>query len=258
MSTVDLLKYGTAQEMHCHTTFCDGRDTPEQMVLAAIDRGLARIGFSAHAPTPMGEDYCMRDDRVEEYIATVRALGDRYADRIEVLCGIEQDLFSSPVSGKLDYVIGSVHHIKANGKFYSVDDTPAELARCCREGFDGDAYAMCEAYFAQVSRLADIKPDIIGHLDLITKFIEREPLFDTSHPRYLAAAKGAIDALVPTGAVFEINTGAMSRGWRSTPYPTPTLLDYVKQKGGRVMLSGDAHASDTLCYAFERCKYLLD
>lgn len=258
MSKFDLLKYGTAQELHCHTTFCDGKDTPEQMVLAAIDRGLGRIGFSAHAPTPHGEDYCMKAERVGEYIATVRALQEKYADQIEVLCGIEQDLLSAPLSDEFDYIIGSVHHLEVGGAVYSVDDTPAELARCCREGFGGDAYAMCEAYYAAVARLADIKPDIIGHLDLITKFIEREPLFDQSHPRYLAAARGAIDALVPTGALFEINTGAMSRTWRSEPYPARALIDYIKQKGGRVLLTGDAHTAQSLCYAFEDCKHLMD
>jgi histidinol-phosphatase (PHP family) len=117
---------------------------------------------------------------------------------------------------------------------------------------------MCEHYYALVAQLADMKPDIVGHIDLITKFNEREPLFDWNHPRYLAAAFGAIDALIPTGAIFEINTGAMSRGWRSAPYPAPSLLDHIKQKGGRVLLTGDAHTSDTLCHAFGDLKFLLD
>ncbi len=258
MSKPDLLKYGTAQELHCHTTLCDGRDTPEQMVLAAIDKGLKRIGISSHAPTPQGMDYCMKPEQLADYIATVRALSEKYAERIEVLCGLEQDLFSDPVPSGLDYVIGSVHHIVVGGRDYAVDNTAEELARCCQEGFGGDAYAMCEAYYAQVAQLAEIKPDIVGHLDLITKFIEREPLFDPEHPRYLAAACGAIDALLPTGALFEINTGAMSRGWRSEPYPARALIDYIKQKGGRVLLTGDAHTAQSLCYAFEDCKYLMD
>ena len=260
MSKVDLLKFKTAQELHCHTTFCDGKDTPEQMVLAAIQKGLRRIGFTAHAPTSMGKDYCMNAERLGEYVATIRALAERYADRIEVLVGVEQDLYSDPLPQglELDYIIGSVHHIVVNGRDYAVDNTPDELSRCCREAFGGDAYAMCEHYYALVAKLADIKPDIVGHLDLITKFNEREPLFDAGHSRYLAAAFGAIDALIPTGAMFEINTGAMSRGWKTQPYPAPALLDDIKQKGGRVVLTGDAHTSDTLCHAFEELKFLLD
>ena len=260
MSKFDLLQYGTSQELHCHTTFCDGKNTPEEMVLAAMQKGLKRIGFSAHAPTPMGKDYCMSADRLYDYVMTVRALAQKYAERIEVLVGVEQDLYSDPLPQglELDYIIGSVHHMTVGGRDYSVDNTPQELSRCCREGFGGDAYAMCEHYYALVAQLADMKPDIVGHVDLITKFIEREPLFDQNHPRYLTAAYGAIDALIPTGAIFEINTGAMSRGWRRAPYPAPSLLDHIKQKGGRVLLTGDAHTSDTLCYAFEDLKFLLD
>ena len=37
---------------HTHTTWCDGRDTPEEMVQAALARGFAEIGFSSHARLP--------------------------------------------------------------------------------------------------------------------------------------------------------------------------------------------------------------
>ena len=37
------------QDLHVHTTYCDGKNTPEEMVLAAIDKGLVRLGFSGHA-----------------------------------------------------------------------------------------------------------------------------------------------------------------------------------------------------------------
>jgi histidinol-phosphatase (PHP family) len=83
-------------------------------------------------------------------------------------------------------------------------------------------------------------------------------MIDPNHPRYLAAAYGAIDALLPTGAIFEINTGALSRLWRTSPYPAPALLDYIKSHGGRVVLTGDSHAAETLCYAFDDWKYLLN
>ena len=257
MSKIDLLKYGTAQELHCHTTFCDGKNTPEEMVEAAIAKGLKRIGFSGHAPSPYSEDYAIPTGRMEEYVRQVHALKERYADRIEVLCGMERDLFSYPLPRGLDYVIGSVHDLVVGERHYTVDHTPEELSLCCREGFGGDAYAMCEAYYEHVSRLAPLRPDIVGHFDLITKFQEKMPLFDEAHPRYLAAAYRAVDALIPTGALFEINTGAMSRRHRSAPYPSPVLLEYIKQKGGHVVLTGDSHQAGTLCCNFDDWKHLL-
>ena len=258
MSKVDLLKYGARQELHCHTTFCDGKNTPEEMVVAAIEKGLCRIGFSGHSTSPRGSSYAMSPERSEAYVVAIGQLKQAYVDRIEVLCGIERDLYSPFVPKGLDYVIGSVHSIKVGETYYPVDSSPEELAQCCHKAFGGDGYAMCEAYYEGVARLAEMRPDIVGHIDLVTKYIEVDPLFDMSHPRYLAAAYGAIDALLPTGAIFEINTGAMSRGWRTSPYPTPALLDYIKSHGGRVVLTGDSHAAETLCYAFDDWKYLLN
>jgi histidinol-phosphatase (PHP family) len=257
MSSVDLLKHGTLQELHCHTTFCDGRNTPEEMVLAAIAKGLKRIGFSGHSPSPLDEDYAMKPEAINEYIATIHALRDRYADRIEVLCGIEQDVYSPPPPTGLDYVIGSVHYIKVGQSYMTVDVSAEQLRQGCTAHFGGDAYAMCEAYFAAYEHLAYVKPDIIGHMDLITKFLEQDALFDPNHPRYLAAAFDAVDMLIPTGALFEINTGALSRLYRCTPYPSPAILDYIRSRGGKFVLTSDAHRAENLCFGFDEWSQLL-
>ena len=52
MNALDLLKYGAEQDLHTHTTYCDGQHTTEEMVLAAINKGMKRIGFSGHSPRP--------------------------------------------------------------------------------------------------------------------------------------------------------------------------------------------------------------
>ena len=36
----------TLQNLHQHSTFCDGKNTPEEIVLAAIDKGFDVIGFN--------------------------------------------------------------------------------------------------------------------------------------------------------------------------------------------------------------------
>ncbi len=33
---------------HTHTTYCDGKNTPEEIVLCAIEKGFTSIGFSGH------------------------------------------------------------------------------------------------------------------------------------------------------------------------------------------------------------------
>ena len=51
--------------------------------------------------------------------------------------------------------------------------------------------------------------------------------------------------------VFEINTGAISRGYRTVPYPSADQIAYIRSKGGVLILSSDSHAAGTICYDFE-------
>ena len=104
-----------------------------------------------------------------------------------------------------------------------------------------------------VSRFAEREDvTIIGHFDLITKYNEGGCLFDETHPRYLAAAKKSIDRLLAAGKPFELNTGAIARGYRTTPYPASQLLAYIREKGGALMLASDAHSPENIAFAFDR------
>ena len=238
-------------DFHVHTTFCDGKNTPREMVEAAIAGGLSAIGFSAHSFTSFDESYCILEEREAEYREEIRALSSEYRNQIRILCGIEQDLYADREPEIYDYTIGSVHYIKKDGFYYPVDESPASFANMCEEGFGGDYYALCEAYYEAVASIADVmEPDIIGHFDLITKFNEDGYFFDETNPRYVEAWQYAMDALLPLDVPFEVNTGAMSRGYRSTPYPSLSQLQYLADNGGSVILSGDAHHKDNLCHAF--------
>ena len=52
--------------------------------------------------------------------------------------------------------------------------------------------------------------------------------------------------------VFEINTGAISRGYRTTPYPDIPVLKYLVKKSARLMINSDTHAVGTLDYAYDK------
>ena len=47
------------QNLHTHTVFCDGEDTPEAFVKEAIARGFDSIGFSGHGYAFFDDEYCM-------------------------------------------------------------------------------------------------------------------------------------------------------------------------------------------------------
>ena len=73
---------------HTHTVFSDGKHTPEQMILAAIERGFDAIGFSDHSVTDFDLSWCLLPENTERYVNTVLELKKRYADRIKVYCGL--------------------------------------------------------------------------------------------------------------------------------------------------------------------------
>ena len=51
--------------------------------------------------------------------------------------------------------------------------------------------------------------------------------------------------------VFEINSGAISRGYRTFPYPSMNILKYIAEHKGKVILSSDSHQKETIMYKFE-------
>lgn len=232
-------------DFHTHTNFCDGANTPEEMILAAIDRGFTAIGLSGHGYTAFDPGYCMSEKGTRDYCAQIRLLKEKYRDKIAVYCGVEQDVFGEEPQGEFDYKIGSVHYLHADGKYHSIDSSPEGFAQLLEDVYGGDFDALSEAYFALVGQVTEItNADFIGHFDLITKFSERMELPVTE--RYMAAACAAIDKLIPSGKPFEINVGAMTRGYRSAPYPSAAILREIQQRGGRIILSGDCHSADRL------------
>ena len=69
--------------------------------------------------------------------------------------------------------------------------------------------------------------------------------------RYLDPAMDALDELLKTDVIFEINTGAAPRGYRTIPYPASPFLARIAEKGGRVTFSSDSHAKETLLFGRE-------
>ena len=245
-----------AYDYHLHTSYCDGKATVEQMVEAAKKKKLSYLGFSGHSYVSF-DTCCMTEEDTGRYISEVRNLADRYKDKMTILCGLEKDYYSNEDESRFDYTIGSVHYLELEGVHYPIDMTSEIQSELIVRHFDRDPYAFVHAYYQTVADLfSRVKADVIGHFDLITKFAATDPLFDINHPRYKRAWQNALDALLPYNKPFEINTGAISRGWRKTPYPKIDILRYIFLCGGRILLSSDSHDKDTLCYGFKEAKRL--
>lgn len=111
---------------HTHSTFCDGKNPPEEMIRAAERLGFVSLGFSGHACQGFDWEYSMTAETQKSYLETVRALG-RTA-KLRVWAGLEQDT-AAPEALKAenrraaDYVIGSAHYVSLDfhGRTVAVD-----------------------------------------------------------------------------------------------------------------------------------------
>lgn len=242
------------QSLHCHTSFCDGADSPVAMAAAAFAAGCGAVGFSGHSPLPGQEAWCMDPARVADYRRAVTALKAEYAGRMEVFLGLEQDFYSPDPGPGWDYKIGSVHCLPLpDGALLSVDESAATLANGVERWFGGDWNALAKAYYERMARVDAVTGgEIVGHFDLLTKFNEGGAQFDEASPAYREAAFAALDELAGRGRIFEINTGAISRGYRTAPYPAAFLLRRLAEKGGRILLSSDSHSAATVLHGYRQ------
>ena len=76
------------QCLHTHSVYCDGRDTLEEMVQTAIEKGFDSIGFSGHSYMDIYAQFSMDADTAENYKAQAADLQIKYDDRSEIVCGL--------------------------------------------------------------------------------------------------------------------------------------------------------------------------
>lgn len=230
---------------HTHTVWCDGRDAPEAVILAAIGKGFDELGFSSHSEM-------LKDPPA--YADDIRRLAEKYRGRIRILCGIEADWPCPLDLSPYDYVIGSVHFVPAaGGARVPVDSSPEELQAGVRDCFGGSAEAFVCAYFAaEREMVAAGRFTFVGHPDLVRKFNAKRPYFDERAGWYRRELELTADAIAASGRPVEVNTGAISRGWLDDAYPSQDFRAMLRERGVRFVLSSDAHSADALDCAFDR------
>ena len=246
---------------HTHTTYCDGENSPQEVLEAAIRLNMDAIGFTVHSHLDSEPDWTIASKDMPFYVGELSNMQGDYEPKINVFIGIEQDYWSEPedcdVEG-IEYKIGSVHSlIEEDIKGSSVDDKPEITLACCEKYFDGDVYKMVERYFELVGDLYErTHCEILGHFDLITKFDELG--IDLDNERYINAEKKALEKLSKTPVIFEINTGGMARGYKTAPYPSERVLQYLSEHKIPVIYSSDAHTTDTLLFGREEVLKLVE
>lgn len=115
--------------LHTHTARCGhASGTDEEYVLAAIDAGYTKLGFSDHTPFPYENGYVnttkMAPDLLEDYIESVLSLKEKYADQIEILLGLECEAvprffpYLTALRSRMDYLLLGNHGDWSIGEVY--------------------------------------------------------------------------------------------------------------------------------------------
>lgn len=241
--------------VHTHTNFSDGRDSAEQMVQAAMERGFVSLGFSDHGAAHF-DAAAMRHEA--DYRAEVLRLKEKYAGQIEIALGYEHDAAAEGSDlSYYEYLIESVHFLCKGGVYAPIDSSKERLQKAIDEMYGGDPYVMSKDYFDSVNQsMCDVKCDVVGHIGLVTKFNEDNAMFDMEDARYTKPAMETIALAAEKDILVEINTGAMSRGYRSAPYPSLDLLKLLKEKNGRITITSDCHRAEWIDFAFDQAEAL--
>ena len=236
--------------LHTHSVFSDGKHTLEENVRSAIEKDMLSLGFSDHSFTACDPSYCMKLEAYDAYVQEIQRLKDAYADQIRLYAGLELDAYSDIPVQKLDYLIASVHYLVLDGVCHPIDHSAQQQLDCMRQGYDGDVFAMAAAYYDLLAgHVEKVKPVMVGHFDVITKF----SLMPEEDPKYQQLAGRALERVIRSCPYIEMNTGAISRGVRKIPYPRMELLEIIRDSGAHVVLGSDCHHRDNLIFGFDAC-----
>lgn len=233
--------------LHNHCTMCDGKSTADEMIQAAVQAGFTDFGMSCHGYAPFDPEYSMPEEAI--YISVMDELKHKYERDIRIYTGVEEDYFApSQCPERYDYIIGDVHYAKKKdtGEFVAIDGSWEDFARAKDIVYGGNAMDLVKAYYENMVKAAEKKPDILGHFDLVVKNNRDGRFFDEESGEYMETAVQALLACNAQGVIFEVNTGAVVKQRRALPYPAPFLLEQLYSAGGKVTLSADCHSAGAI------------
>ena len=235
--------------------YCDhAKGSLREVLEAAAARGFHTFGVSEHAPR-LGAQYLYREEialgwdvpRLEalfdQYAAEMDALLPEFDDRLCVLKGFEAEVVPADRYAEVmlgwrerygfEYMVGSVHFVGE-----TLIDGPMDLfeaAMTAHGGLEGLAVAYYEK-LAEMARL--LRPEVVGHFDLIRKNAPSEEAVATPAVRDAAAA--AMEAVRDAGAALDLNTAGYRKGL-GRPYPAPWVIELARQADVGFCFGDDSH-----------------
>ncbi len=163
----------------------------------------------------------------ERYATALPRLVERYRGRLSVLRGFEAEVVPTASYVEVmqqyrsrfdfDYMVGSVHHVDE----IPIDGKLDEFERAL-EGLSG-LERLAVRYYDTVSEMVEsLRPEVVGHLDLVRLHGRRFGPLDS--PAIRSAAESTLEAIRRHDCILDLNTAGYRKGL-GVPYPAPWLVE---------------------------------
>lgn len=225
----------------------------EAVVERAIAAGFTHYGLSEHSPRYRAEDLFPGEEDLTphdlerifaEYSGHARALREKVAGRLELLVGFETERlppenWQATMLGlreqfNPDYIVGSVHDVDG-----MVIDYSKEVTLKAADAVGGMEALQLRYFDALADLVGTLRPEVVGHIDLIRKFDGPNPSFsETVHRRI----DQVLEVVRSVGAVLEVNCATHRRGLGPV-YPLVSILERARAMGVGVTLGDDSHGA---------------
>lgn len=243
-----------AADIHIHTSYSHGQDSPEAMFIGALAKGLDVIGFSEHSPRPDGYDYTHEyreklGAHLDDYLREVLALKSN--DRgCKVLLGMEMDwipgerdfIRSACARADFDYLLGSVHFLDTWG----FDDNP--------EVWNKASQIQCEKFYEQYfviweDMLSAGMFQVAAHPDLI-KIFSCDRFHAWLEKRAAQAqVRHCLKILRNSQMSMEISSAGLRKPCFEI-YPCAAIMQIAASENVDISFASDAHRAEDIAYAF--------
>jgi len=238
--------------VHCHSDYVDGKSCARDMIESAIARGFRSMGFTEHANQPIETKYGLTTENNIKYINEIKSLQKEYAGRIRVYLSIERDAMSSTPRDDYEYILGSSHYLVFGDDWAAADGDANRLIEIREKYFGGDGADMAGHFYKNYADyIYSFRPEAAAHFDIIRKNNKKFHLFDDNDPKVIRYENEALEKINAAGALLEVNTGSMARGYTDFPYPSQRILKFWKSIGGRITVGSDCHFAPHIAYWYD-------
>ena len=248
-------------DLHTHTKYSHGANSPAEMYASALDKGLTLLGFSEHSPRPLGFDYLHEyreqltrhlPDYAREVLALKAAPREGGHGPCRVLFGMEMDWLDGQedytraacTAYDFDYLLGSVHFLGRWGFDDGVEPWKSASQEECESRYT--------AYFtAWEAMIRSGLFNIAAHPALIKIFSVEQFHIWLAKAESTAHIRRCLTALRDAGMAMEISSAGLRKACREI-YPAPPIMALAAELGLPVSFASDAHGVDDVAHGFAR------